>query len=301
MNRPSIPAEIRRAVLVEASHRCAIPRCAHLDVDVHHIIPWSKCQSHDFENLIALCPNCHRRADAGVIDRMALRLYKAKLSAGAGVESREETGSLTTLSENVPGHPGYEFEFQIPDFEDPQLLPVSIALAAWGNELLQEHRLDYRLNEIVEDDLMRGPNTTSAAYQFVRDDEKVLSIKYQVNRYYTGAAHGGSQSVAKNYLLEPLSLVSANELFRTGYLERLSELSRKSLVEDRERNHKWVVSGTEPTEQNFRSINISESGLLITFDEYQVDCYAAGPQIVEIATVDIEDVIQPRIRYLWPI
>ncbi|MBW3099163.1 HNH endonuclease [Pseudohoeflea coraliihabitans] len=77
--RPPIPAEIRRRVLVEAGHRCAIPTCRYIEVDIHHIIQWAKCQAHEYDNLIALCPNCHRRADKGEIDRKSLRLYKANL------------------------------------------------------------------------------------------------------------------------------------------------------------------------------------------------------------------------------
>ena len=299
MNRPPIPAEIRRFVLVEAGHRCAIPTCRYPDVDVHHIIPWATCLSHDFENLITLCPNCHRRADAGGIDRKSLRLYKAQLTASVGVERADETRLSTMLAESVEGSPGYEFEFQIPTFPEVDLLPVSAALEAWGNELLHRHRIEHRLDEIIEDDLMRGPNTTSGSYQFVRNDGDVLSIKYQVNRYYTGAAHGGSESVAKNYLLNPLSIVSVNRLFNAGYLERFSELSRESLLLDPNKDRKWIYRGTEPTEQHFRSINISDTGLLISFDEYQVDCFAAGPQVVEIKALDIDDFIKPKVRYLW--
>jgi hypothetical protein len=77
--RPAIPAELKRRVLVEAGHRCAISTCRYIDVDIHHIEPWEKCQTHDYENLIALCPNCHRRADNGEIDRKSLRIYKANL------------------------------------------------------------------------------------------------------------------------------------------------------------------------------------------------------------------------------
>ena len=77
--RPAIPSDIKRRVLVEAGHRCAIPTCRHLDVDIHHIIPWASCQEHKYPNLIALCPNCHRRAGRGEIDRKSLRLYKFNL------------------------------------------------------------------------------------------------------------------------------------------------------------------------------------------------------------------------------
>ena len=77
--RPPIPAEIRRRVLVEAGHRCAIPTCRYIEVDIHHIVPWETCKSHEYQNLIALCSNCHKRADRGEIDRKALRIYKANL------------------------------------------------------------------------------------------------------------------------------------------------------------------------------------------------------------------------------
>lgn len=78
-SRPPIPADLRRKILVEAGHRCAIPTCRYIDVEVHHIIPWSSCNKHEYDNLIALCPNCHRRADSGDIDRKSLYLYKKNL------------------------------------------------------------------------------------------------------------------------------------------------------------------------------------------------------------------------------
>ena len=81
MDRTHIPAELKRRVLVEAGHRCAIHTCKHPAVDVHHIIPWSQSQEHSYENLIALCPNCHRRADSGEIDRQSLLAYKARVRA----------------------------------------------------------------------------------------------------------------------------------------------------------------------------------------------------------------------------
>lgn len=78
-DRPPIPAELRRRVLVESGHRCAIPTCRQTQIEVHHITPWEKCHSHEFANLIALCPNCHTRVHNGEIDRKALDLYKKQL------------------------------------------------------------------------------------------------------------------------------------------------------------------------------------------------------------------------------
>ena len=60
--RPAIPIEIRREVLFEARHHCAVC-CESLPLEYAHVIPWSKSQDHSVENLIALCANCHERAD----------------------------------------------------------------------------------------------------------------------------------------------------------------------------------------------------------------------------------------------
>jgi hypothetical protein len=77
--RPSIPAEVERAVKMEAGFRCAIPACRQYPTDIAHIVPWARVQAHEFGNLILLCTNCHRRYDGGEIDRTAMRGFKANL------------------------------------------------------------------------------------------------------------------------------------------------------------------------------------------------------------------------------
>lgn len=101
--RPPIPADIKRRVLVEAGHRCAIPTCRYIEVDIHHIVPWAQCQTHEYENLIALCSNCHRRADDGKIDRKSLRLYKANLRFTHDKFSQLEVDVLFDLYKMPPG------------------------------------------------------------------------------------------------------------------------------------------------------------------------------------------------------
>jgi hypothetical protein len=78
--REHIPATVTRAVLVEAGHRCAIPTCRQIPVEIAHIVPYAKTKNNSFENLIALCPTCHTRYDGGQIDRQSMRQYKANLS-----------------------------------------------------------------------------------------------------------------------------------------------------------------------------------------------------------------------------
>lgn len=81
MQRRSIPEETKRAVLVEAGHRCAIPTCRSTTTEIAHIVPYAETQDNSFENLIALCPNCHTRYDQKKeIDRKSMEIYKRNLS-----------------------------------------------------------------------------------------------------------------------------------------------------------------------------------------------------------------------------
>ncbi len=80
MRRDAVPAEVKRAVLVEAGHRCAIPTCRATTTEIAHIVPWADTEDNSFENLIALCPNCHSRFDQKKeIDRLAVKMYKHNL------------------------------------------------------------------------------------------------------------------------------------------------------------------------------------------------------------------------------
>lgn len=80
-NRPAIPRALDRAVRVEAGHRCAIPTCRVLaGLQIHHIEDYARVREHKFENLILLCANCHSLATSGVMDRKAVKAYKANLT-----------------------------------------------------------------------------------------------------------------------------------------------------------------------------------------------------------------------------
>jgi hypothetical protein len=79
VNRPAIPAKLKRDVLLEAGHRCAIPTCRQTTIEVAHITPYKTVKVHTFDNLIALCPTCHARYDKQEIDIKSMKRYKSNL------------------------------------------------------------------------------------------------------------------------------------------------------------------------------------------------------------------------------
>ena len=103
VERPPIPRPIRRDVLVEAGHRCAIPTCRSHPVEVHHSEDWAKVQKHEPDNLIALCPNCHARVTKGEIDVLAMKAYKANLGLLRDRYSDLETKGPSGLSHSCLG------------------------------------------------------------------------------------------------------------------------------------------------------------------------------------------------------
>jgi hypothetical protein len=95
-----IPANIRRAVLLEAGHACAIPTCQFPATEFAHIEPFSQVKKHEVSNIVALCPNHHHLFDQKkMIDRKAIKLYKLKLQFLNKRYTKYELRLLTLLAE----------------------------------------------------------------------------------------------------------------------------------------------------------------------------------------------------------
>ncbi|WP_315754815.1 MULTISPECIES: type I restriction endonuclease [unclassified Bradyrhizobium] len=74
-DRLKVPIPIKRAVLFESCHRCAV--CGFgLSIEIAHIIPWFATQDDSVANLIALCANCHEMADKQKWKRKDFEVYK---------------------------------------------------------------------------------------------------------------------------------------------------------------------------------------------------------------------------------
>ena len=74
-----------------------------------------------------------------------------------------------------------------------------------------------------------------------------------------------------------------DEIFLPGsnYLQKISELCKAELAA-RNIGFEGFSQGADPLPENYQRWNVSDQGLMITFDEYQVAAYAAGPQVVVI-------------------
>lgn len=135
-------------------------------------------------------------------------------------------------------------------------------------------------------------------YTLMLQSGDIWGLKLDFSGYASGAAHPYHYSVTVNYDLGQGKELALSDLFlpNSNYLEAISsycimELSKRDIAFD------MFSEGAAPTPENYRNWNITADGLMITFDEYQVAPYAAGPQTVIVPY----GVLQPMIDPLGPL
>ncbi len=138
-------------------------------------------------------------------------------------------------------------------------------------------------------------STLNVSYSLISQYDEIWSLKLDFSFYSDGAAHPGLYSITMNYDLGQARELALSDLFlpNSNYLEAISqycitELSKQLFFEGS------FQDGAAPTAENYHNWNITPDGLLITFDEYQVAPYAAGPQQVTVPFSELRSVINSQ-------
>lgn len=132
-------------------------------------------------------------------------------------------------------------------------------------------------------------------YTLIGQRGSIWSFKYDIYFYFDGAAHPGSYSLAINYDLGNGRELTLADLFQPGsnYLQVIADYCKAELL-SRDSVFESFISGADPTTENYARWNLSNEGLVITFDEYQVAPYAAGRQLVTIPYSAMESIANPN-------
>jgi hypothetical protein len=81
--RTSIPIKVRHMLFDEVESRCPNPKCMMngvSELEIHHLD--GDPSNNDNLNLLAICSNCHTRAEKGLIPTVELDLWKRMLTYG---------------------------------------------------------------------------------------------------------------------------------------------------------------------------------------------------------------------------
>jgi len=87
------PVSVRRALLCEANHRCAICRDS-APLQFHHILEFSRLSHHDAHHMLAVCGTCHDKISLGHIDNKGQYIYKQKLLTPQEFPEQSDAGGL---------------------------------------------------------------------------------------------------------------------------------------------------------------------------------------------------------------
>jgi hypothetical protein len=138
-------------------------------------------------------------------------------------------------------------------------------------------------------------STFDVKYQLVSPPGNIYSIKFETEGYVAGMAHPYHLIYVLNYDLEKGTHPALSDLFlpNSNYLQALSSWCAAQLS-TRDIDFKDFSQGADPTPDNYKNWNITADGLMITFDEYQVAPYAAGPQTVTVPFHELTNLIDPK-------
>lgn len=142
-----------------------------------------------------------------------------------------------------------------------------------------------------------GPLTLDIQYQSVGFSEDVLSLQFVVYTY-SGGAHGMTYFRSFTFHLPKGIELALSDLFLpdASYLEVIAPMAQAALTEQLGdmADAEWIAQGAGPLPENYQDWVLTPDALVITFEQYQVAAYAAGPQIVTIPLADIADILAPE-------
>lgn len=123
-----------------------------------------------------------------------------------------------------------------------------------------------------------------------------VSIKFESEGYVEGMAHPYHVSRSLNYDLETGEEISLDSLFTSdsSYLQVIADYCAAQLQTRDIGFTDIFTDGAKPAAENYQVWNITPDGLLITFNEYQVAPYAAGPQTVLVPYAELASIINPQ-------
>lgn len=213
----------------------------------------------------------------------------ALLSSGLTIQSSpfEEAGT----------EPPYTIKAQIPYLEgstDQRVQDFNTYL----KQLVQNEIDGFKANTVANASTppILGGSSFEMQYTLLGQRGDIWSIQFTVFFFADGAAHPGHYSISVNYDLANGREVRLDELFlpTANYLQTISDICKAELS-TRDIGFDGFSAGADPTPENYTRWNLSNEGfLVITFDEYQVAPYVAGPQTVTIPVSQLQDIADPN-------
>lgn len=128
--------------------------------------------------------------------------------------------------------------------------------------------------EVTKKEVVYSLYITYRSYMYQNYISYVFSISM-----YTGGAHPDNRILSVNYNVKHNKIIKITDIYTN--LTNLSEISRKLLKNNNAINSttiplNMILEGTTPNDYNFRNYALTDDGIIIFFEPYQVAPYVAG-------------------------
>ncbi len=212
------------------------------------------------------------------------------------VEFISQTVILRSVTFNEEGQtPPYKITALTPNFigsDDPRVEAFNTQM----HDLVMGEIDDFKNNtlQIANTPPISAGSFLDIQYSLIGQKGDFWSIKFDNIGYADGAAHPYHYSITVNYDLEQGKEITLDEIFlpNSNYLKQISDICKAELsTRDIGFDMDIFSQGADPTPENYQRWNVSNEGLVIGFDEYQVAPYAAGQQIVVIPFGKLADLL----------
>jgi len=201
-----------------------------------------------------------------------------------------------TLSGTIGEIGSYELSFpQI--FDTPSDFAINGAIQSVADKIYLNFATE--LAEMMNEGTPMGSSDLVGEGRIIFNNGYLLSVLFEGSTDWGGAA---SQQLWTDSIMIDLSngqVLTSENLFQfeisTDWKEVVAEKSYALLIERLGPEMVWD-EGLLPTGENFNNILVTQPGLLIIFDQYQVAAGVAGTPTVIIPWVEIAAIINPQSR-----
>lgn len=137
------------------------------------------------------------------------------------------------------------------------------------------------LKDLTDEIFGGNKNELNIVTPMVFLSKNIVNVEFEVSEYYSGSAHPNHYQYTQNFDILTGQKISLKDVFKADedYLNLISKTVKplvlakvKSLGFDTS----MVAEGIKPTADNFQFFHISDNGLVVIFNPYQVAPYVVG-------------------------
>jgi hypothetical protein len=340
--RIEIPQDLAAQALFLSDRTCCVCRERRRPIQLHHIDGDPGNSVEENLAVLCLDCHRETQIRGGFdrkLDALQVRLYKDDWINIVKAKRNQENAPVTTANSDLilrylqikeaSEEHSYRFEADYPlvgSMDSTSDAETNLCISSFVTRCLQRFRAEATATTNEKSKMKKGAFPSSAhdwllishnVHLFTR---QALSLEFGLASYGAGAAHPNTHTKTLNFRMHPSMELELSDIFKPSskYLDVLSsycvaDLQRQQAqrgfgaADPREQlgklRNEWVLSGASPEYRNLERLTLSQHGIVIHFDPYQVGSHAEGKYEVVMPAYELRSIVQEEVAAMlhWAI